>query len=185
MTFTLANGRPLLAGLADILGKSFKFGVRMARPSWVVQNLVRDHAKAKYPGSRHWDPSRINEVRSRPAGWTNEGEVLVEVPGAGRAYHDVDIAPVNGQWLTIPLLPEARSRSARNFRGLFRPRGTNVLARKGPGGTLACLFALARRVHQAMDPALMPSDRQMASAIGSRFAKLASEELDRRCRAGA
>lgn len=56
MTLTLQNGRPLLAGLADILGKSFRFGVRMARPSWVLQNLVRDHVQARYPGSQHWDP---------------------------------------------------------------------------------------------------------------------------------
>lgn len=184
MTLTLINGRPLLAGLADMLGKSFQFGVRMARPSWVVQNIVRDHVQAKYPGSQHWDPSKVNEVKSSPEGWTNKGEVLVEVPGAGRAYHDVDIYPVKGQWLAIPLLPELKGRSPREFDNIFRPRRrdgslANVLVEKG---SLQALFALCRHVHQAMDPSLMPSDGSMAKAVGDRFFRLSDQELGRRVR---
>lgn len=184
MTLTLVNGQPLLKGLADMLGKSFQFGVRQARPSWVVRNLVRDHVQAKYPGSRHWDPSKVNEVKSSPEGWKNEGEVLVEVPGAGRAYHDVDIYPVKGQWLAIPLLPELKGRSPREFDNIFRPRRrdgslANVLVEKG---SLQALFALCRHVHQDMDPSLMPTDGRMAKAVGDRFFRLSDQELGRRVR---
>lgn len=179
VTFSLANGQPVSQGIRTLLERALAFGVMHSRPSWVIMNAVRQHVQQKYPGSEHWNPSKVVEVGSRGNRWNVEGEAEVQVPGAGRAYHDVEIYPVNGQWLAIPLLPQSKGTSPRDWSGLFRPKNKNVLAKKDGSG-LSFVFALSKHVHQDQDPTLMPSDDSLARAVGDRFVRLAAEELDRR-----
>ena len=76
----------------------------------------------------------------------------IDIPGASRAYHDIDIYPKNGAYLSIPLLPQLKGVSPRLVPGLFRPwkRGggekANVLAQKN-GSTLVFMYALSKHVH--------------------------------------
>lgn len=113
--------------------------------------LFRDHVSSRYPGSTFWDPAKITLRSASKSGTTSQTQLDIDIPGAGRAYHDVDIYPVNGQWLTIPLVPQAKGKLARDF-DLFRPykRGTrakeraNVLLEKN---TLVAMFALSKHVH--------------------------------------
>lgn len=57
------------------------------------------------------------------------------------------IRPKRARVLTIPLKAEVRDKKARDIPGLFRPKGTNVLARKiGRGDEIEALFYLAKKV---------------------------------------
>ena len=100
--------------------------------------------QAKYPGSKHWDPQKITAADSGIG-------VKIDIPGAGRAWHDVTIKPVNGNWLAIPLLALARNTSPRDQVGLFRPwrkgggEKMNVLAKQTAGGALVFMYALAKQ----------------------------------------
>lgn len=75
----------------------------------------------------------------------------IDIPGAGRAFHDVTIRPVNGSWLAIPLLALAKNTSPRDQTGLFRPwrkgggEKMNVLAKQTAGGALVFMYALAKQ----------------------------------------
>ena len=53
-----------------------------------MQRAIREHIEEKYPGSKHWDPSKVTS--------NGDGTVDVDIPGAGRAYHDIQLC------LTIP-----------------------------------------------------------------------------------
>lgn len=76
----------------------------------------------------------------------------IDIPGASRAWHDIDIYPKNGAYLAIPLLPEAEGLSPSAFSGLFRPwrkgggEKMNVLALKN-GSSLVFMYALSKHVH--------------------------------------
>jgi len=57
------------------------------------------------------------------------------------------IRPKKSRMLTIPLKPWLRDKKARDIPGIFRPKGTNVLARKtGRRGQIEALYFLAPRV---------------------------------------
>ena len=56
------------------------------------------------------------------------------------------IRPKRAKMLTIPLKPEVREKRARDIPGIFRPKGTNVLARKKGRGQIEALFYLTRKV---------------------------------------
>ena len=130
----------------------------------VLVGLFRNHVQNKYPGSKHWDPDKITAAAQGIG-------VDIDIPGAGRAWHDVDIYPKNGQWLTIPLHPFLVGVSARTQQGLFRPwrkgggERANVLAKTTAGGALVFMYALSKHVHQKQDPSLLPSDEQVFDAL--------------------
>lgn len=55
-----------------------------------LTQALKNHVMNRYPGSTHWSPSNIYQ----------EGDtVVVDIPGASRAYHDIDIYPVDASWL--------------------------------------------------------------------------------------
>lgn len=79
------------------------------------------------------------------------------------------IRPKRGNWLTIPLVPEARDRRARDFevwarQKLFRPRGKNVLAVKDGNG-IRGIYALVKQVVQRPWPGALPPDALLADAF--------------------
>lgn len=55
------------------------------------------------------------------------------------------IRPKKGRYLTIPLKPWVRDKKARDIPGLFRPKGTKILARK-KGKDFEALYYLAKKV---------------------------------------
>lgn len=70
----------------------------------------------------------------------------------------------NGKWLTIPLHKSAYGKTAREFKGLFKPKGKNILAQV-INGSLVAIFALVKRVVQKIDKALLPSDEHYSNSI--------------------
>ena len=76
----------------------------------------------------------------------NTARTDIDIPGAGRAYHDVDIYPKNANWLAIPLHAAARGRSPREFKGLFKPKNKNILALV-QNNALVAMYALSKHVH--------------------------------------
>ena len=92
------------------------------------------------------------------------GNVNVNIPGAGRAYHDVTIRPVRARHLTIPIHQSAYGKKVSDFNDLFKPKGKNILARND-NGQLVAMFALAKSAFQKKDSSLMPTDDNLASGI--------------------
>lgn len=142
----------------------------------ILVGLFRQHVSSKYPGSKHWDPNKITPS-------TDGIGVKIDIPGADRAYHDIDIYPKNGQWLTIPLLPWLVGLSARDQTDLFRPwrRGggerANVLAKKTASGNLVFFYALSKHVHQKQDSSLLPDDEAIANAFFEAYEERFVESL--------
>ena len=112
----------------------------------IAESLLVDarlHVQARYPGSQHWDPSNISIAETTE----DSGSIDIDIPGATRAYHDVEILPRWRQNLTIPLHPMAKGKRAEDIDGLFRPRNRNILA-KVIDGQLVPIFALVKRAFQ-------------------------------------
>ena len=121
---------------------------------------VKNWVQQRYPGSKHWDPNKVTQGDSLGViGTTN-----VDIPGAGRAYHDVVIKPVHARMLTIPLHQSAFGKKASDFPDLFKPKGKNILARN-VNGELVAMFALSRSAFQKKDSSLMPPDEHLAGGI--------------------
>ena len=112
----------------------------------IAESLLVDarlHVQARYPGSTHWDPSNISISETTE----DSGSIDIDIPGATRAYHDIEILPRWRQHLTIPLHPMAKGKKAEDIDGLFRPRNKNILA-KVIDGQLVPIFALVKRAFQ-------------------------------------
>lgn len=109
-----------------------------------MQDETRQHISERYPGSKHWDPSKVNAASSESTSQKSQGSIEVDIPGAGRAWHDVTIRPKNAEHLAIPIHSSARGKSPRDFTGLFKPKGKNVLMQKQDTGVVA-MFALAEQ----------------------------------------
>ena len=121
---------------------------------------VKNWVQQRYPGSKHYDPSKVNQGDSVGV----IGTVNVDIPGASRAYNDINIRPVKAKMLTIPMHSDAFHHSARDFNDLFKPKGKNILARN-VNGQLVAMFALAKSAFQKKDSSLMPTDDNLASGI--------------------
>lgn len=68
-----------------------------------IAAVIRRHFASKYPGSRHYAPKNVKLGQASGA----TGEVVVDVPGVTRAYHDVLIKPKTAKKLKIPLHRQA------------------------------------------------------------------------------
>ena len=103
------------------------------------------------------------------------------MPGASRAYHDIDIRPKVRQALTIPMHREAFGRSAADFNDLFavKKKDGKAFLASNNGGNLTMMFFLAKHVHQSRDSKIMPSDSEMATVAMSRLSRLISEIADK------
>lgn len=50
---------------------------------------ARTHVQIRQPGSTHWDPSNISISETTE----DSGSIDIDIPGATRMYHDVEILP--------------------------------------------------------------------------------------------
>ena len=125
-----------------------------------MTSSVKSWVQKRYPNSNHWDPNKVNSER----GVGLIGITNVDIPGASRAYNDINIRPVRAKMLTIPMHQDAFHHSVRDFNDLFKPKGKNILARN-VNGNLVAMFALAKSAFQKQDSSLMPTDDNLASGI--------------------
>lgn len=158
----------LQAGMSSVYKNA---GVRLAR---VIRNHMRLLASTRHDTANRLGATPSGHFKASdvlpPNATTSDVSVTVTTPGISRAYHDVDISPVNGSHLTIPLHADAYGISPREFKGnLFRinrpgssTEKQNVLytsdvLNKKP----IAMYALVDTVHQQQDPSLMPTNREM------------------------
>lgn len=137
-----------------------------------MTTTVKEHISKRYPGSKHWDPNKVSlGDYSKDVGVTN-----VDIPGAGRAYHDVTIKPIRAKALTIPIHSSAYGKKAADFKDLFKPKDKNILA-QNQGGHLVALFALAKSAFQKQDSSLMPTDESLANNIFNALAPVIEKSV--------
>ena len=125
-----------------------------------MTSTIKEHISKRYPGSKHWDPNKVKNGSSSKL----NGETIVDIESAGRAYHDVTIRPIHAKNLTIPIHQSAYGKKVSDFNDLFKPKGKNILARN-VNGQLVAMFALAKSAFQKQDSSLMPTDDNLASGI--------------------
>ena len=157
-----ADGRPIEQGISAMLSrvvdKLNRESGKTAAES--MTKSVKNWVQQRYPGSKHYDPSKVNQGDSLGV----IGTVNVDIPGINRAYHDVTIRPIRARALTIPIHQSAYGKKAADFNDLFKPKGKNILARN-VNGNLVAMFALAKSAFQKQDSSLMPTDDNLASGI--------------------
>ena len=180
MNLTTQNGAQLEAGIAALFRRvqahlNQKSGKVIAKG---LSDAIRAHFRFQFPGSKHYDPSKVSPSNDSKL---NEGVAEVDVPGASRAYHDIDIRPKIKQALTIPMHREAFGRSAADFNDLFvvKKKDGKAFLASNNGGNLTMMFFLAKNVHQRRDSKIMPSDSEMATVAMSRLSQLMSEIADK------
>lgn len=148
-------------------------GVRLAR---CIRNHLRLLASTRHDTANKLGATPTGHFRASdvlpPNSTNSDVSVTVTTPGISRAYHDIDIDPVNGQFLTIPLHSDAYGLSAREYSErygkLFRinqkgstEKGKVLYTKDALNGKPVPLFALVSHVHQVRDPSLMPSNEKM------------------------
>ena len=156
------SGQPIEYGLKSIFARIINDISRdfSGIASDTMTNSVKSWVQKRYPNSKHWDPNKVNSER----GVGLIGITNVDIPGANRAYNDINIRPVKAKMLTIPMHSDAFHHSARDFNDLFKPKGKNILARN-VNGQLVAMFALAKSAFQKQDSSLMPTDDNLAGGI--------------------
>lgn len=149
--------------VADAARAALKPALDPARGAEAVCALVRRHLETRFPGSAHWNPMKVNAVGDT---------VVIDIPGASRAFHDVLITPVFRKRLAIPFRI-AKGTSPADWPDAFpvRKKNGNMFLARNAGGQLVALFALVEKAFQKRDPSILPSEEQMAEAYG--------EEVDR------
>lgn len=177
---TTQNGAQIEAGIAAFFRRiqahlNQKSGKVIAEG---LSDAIRSHFKFQFPGSKHYDPSKVNPSNDSRL---NEGVADVDVPGASRAYHDIEIRPKTKQALTIPMHREAFGRSAADFNDLFvvKKRDGKAFLASNEGGNLTMMFFLAKNVHQRRDSNIMPADSELATVAMSRLSRLLAEIADK------
>ena len=156
------SGQPIEYGLKSIFTRIINDISRdfSSTASTTMTSSVKSWVQKRYPNSKHWDPNKVNSER----GVGLIGITNVDIPGANRAYYDINIRPVKAKMLTIPMHSDAFHHSARDFNDLFKPKGKNILARN-VNGQLVAMFALAKSAFQKKDSSLMPTDDNLAGGI--------------------
>ena len=156
MTILTIDGKTSTQGLRDMLQRALQYIKPSKELYEPVAEETRRYVQDKYPGSKHWDPSKINAT---------ENGVAIDIPGASRAFRDLDIYPKSAEYLTIPLHRSAYGLSPREFpERLFRPKGKDILAMV-QNGALVAVYALSKHVHQNQDRTLLPSDSSLTLAL--------------------
>ena len=149
-------------------------GVRLAR---CIRNHMRMLASTRHETANRLGATPTNHFKASdvlpPNATNSDVSVTITTPGISRAYHDIDIEPVNGQFLTIPLHADAYGIGAREFeeRGygkLFRinrkgstEKGNVLYTKDVLNGKPIPMYALTAHVHQVQDPSLMPTNDKM------------------------
>lgn len=158
------------AGMSSVYKNA---GVRLAR---VIRNHMRLLASTRHDTANRLGATPTNHFKASdvlpPNATSSDVSVTITTPGIGRAYHDIDIDPVNGQFLTIPLHADAYGISAREYSDrygrLFRinqkgstEKGKVLYTKDVLNGKPIPMYALTAHVHQVQDPSLMPTKDQM------------------------
>lgn len=169
MKITGQDGAPARKAVGERIRELLKgaFNGRVALGAML--KATKAHVSAEYPGSKHWDPAKI--VPGKYSQTAAEAEV--NIPGAGRAYHDVTIVPRTRKYLKIPL--GGKARDDRDMFVLTAKSGRKFLAsRDGNGVTLA--YLLADKAFQPRKPGLMPSDEAFAKSVFAAVAEALESE---------
>lgn len=161
----------------DCLKPSAKHNLFSAAAA-AVSNLVRQHIAADAP-RRHihsltngsGQRTGFMEKAARKTVFhadANHGEVVIQSPGFGRAFHDVEIVPTHGAALTLPVSEFSYGRRVKEMQlgwMIFRPKGKSVIlgyqkdqTKKKGQRTPIPLYILKKRVQQPQDRTLLPSD---------------------------
>lgn len=172
----------LQAGMSSVYRNA---GVRLAR---CIRNHMRLLASTRHETANRLGATPTNHFKASdvqpPNATSADVSVTVTTPGISRAYHDIDIDPVNGSALTIPLHADAYGLSASEYSErygkLFRinKKGStekgNVLYTKDVlNGKPIPMYALTEHVHQVQDPSLMPSkDKMTEEALNGALAAI-------------
>lgn len=92
------------------------------------------------------------------------------------------IRPKRVRFLTIPLIPEAKGRRARDFElafgKLFRPRGKDVLMQRTPDGQARSVYALRDQVTQRPWPDALPPDEVILEGFQKGFRKALGDYIE-------
>jgi hypothetical protein len=99
----------------------------------------------------------------------------IRIKGIQRNFRPLVIVPKHSKYLTIPVSKVSFQKSARQFSGLFKPKGKNVLARK-KGKSLEILYALTRQAYQPMTRGMLPDERQILNRAYYQLSKYINEE---------
>ncbi len=160
--------------LDKVLGLLNSSGDMMSKE---LESQTRDHFRERFPGSSHYDPSKVNARQGKSTSAGPEGAADIDVPGAGRAYHDVTIRPVKRKAITIPVHQAAYGKKPADVPGLFvyRSKNGSAFLAKSEGKELQLLWLLAKRAFQRQDSTIMPEDGSLAASIFSRISKSISE----------
>lgn len=170
LRITGPNGEPVSTAarnlLSNVLNLLREKSGKMIQ--WALLFTTKNHIKQRYPNSQHWDPDKVTEDSVGVA----EASINIDIPGATRNYHDLDIYPRRKKALTIPISPLSRRKSVSDFYNdnihLFRPRGTDYLAML-LNGRVEILYILRKHVHQKQDNTLLPSDKTYYTNIWARI----------------
>ena len=142
------DGNPPIHGIKSILDRVLGLlnssGDMMSKE---LESQTRDHFRERFPGSKHYDPSKVNAQQGKKTSTGPEGKADIEVPGAGRAYHDVTLRPVNRKAITIPMHQAAYGKKPSDVPGLFvyRSKSGSAFLAKSEGKELQLLWLLAKR----------------------------------------
>ena len=137
-----------------------------------MEDDVRSHFAARWPGSSHYDPEKVSVAGARD-GELATAAVDVDVPGAARAYRDMHIKPRFRRYLAIPF-GRFRGKKPSDFADAFflkKRDGKAFLARRDGNG-ISFLFSLVKGVFQPRDPGIMPSDRTLFKGMANRIFEL-------------
>lgn len=164
------NGLKPATYTSSWLNETFKgaLSTSPSRFSSILKSMTVQHWNNKYPGSQHFNGSKINPLPGRWSNTSATGEIGIDATGINRAYSDIFVYPIRAKCLTIPLHREAYGKKAEDIPGLFGVKGKNALfVKKGQG--LVAMYALVDRVIQKRDESMMPSDSSFRNALGKRF----------------
>ena len=172
----------LMGGMESVYKNA---GVRLAR---CIRNHIRLLANTRHDTANKLGASPTHHFKASdvlpPNATTSDVSVTVTTPGISRAYHDIDIDPVNGQFLTIPLHADAYGLSASEYSErygkLFRinqrgstEKGKVLYTKDALNGKPIPMYALTTHVHQVRDPSLMPTnDKMTEEAINGALAAI-------------
>lgn len=95
----------------------------------------------------------------------------IRIKGIQRNFRPIVIVPKSSKYLAIPVDKKSFQKSPRSFRGLFKPKGKNVLARNKGRGKLEILYALTRQAYQPMQKGMLPDERELLSQAYFRLLK--------------
>jgi hypothetical protein len=173
------------AGLTRILRGSeivAGYAVLQRAGQAVTDYLRRYHAGMTWQGPRYMSPS-LGFAQKVVAGWQPpvvSGSRVTITNTFGLLKWKITggtITPVNANFLTIPLVSEAKGKSVAEFRaGSSEPlfRAGNALCRK-LGKRLEAVYALSKGVTQAPWPGAMPPDEALALV----FTEAVNQEIAR------